>query len=45
MYDYRALPLPGGVIGEDIGRGVGWTYDPFVFVFFSHQPCTSTIPG
>lgn len=22
------MPRPGAQIGEDIGRGVGWTYDP-----------------
>lgn len=30
MLDYRALPKQGAVIGEDLGRGAGWSYDTCV---------------
>lgn len=30
MYDYRALPRPDSVIGEDLARGAGWSYDACV---------------
>jgi hypothetical protein len=30
MLDYRTLPRQGAVIGEDLGRGAGWSYDACV---------------
>ncbi|CDZ98667.1 glycoside hydrolase family 18 protein [Phaffia rhodozyma] len=37
MYDYRALPRPGAIVGEDISRGASWTYDPSLREFVSYD--------